>query len=297
MRRGAKPKWVMQTVECALLAYREEKALLTREDVKDCLRERYGLRSKDVMDTNIDEACKRGYLYDLGSDEDVKRLVELGYRDLTRMHGRGKLVPTVLALIHLKIYRSIDEILRKIGVEDEDKDENVKLSVRVFLNKISDVMNNILDAMFDGLREYWLGELKRSGVVNVHRNTEEGLIAIKVALEGGHGFECRGGEENWEEILDCIDKKWGNAPKNLKEGLLPPEKIRSVMFVIKAFKDSINGTPHPISPSSIDYYEVFTNALLDLSKYYLRQELELKKKIRNEIKELVRRELSEGGQA
>jgi hypothetical protein len=297
MRRGAKPKWVMQTVECALLAYREQKALLTREDVKDCLREKYGLRSKDVMDTNVDEARRRGYLYDLGSDEDVKRLVELGYRDLTRMHGRGKLVPTVLALIHLKIYRSIDEILRKMGIENEDKDENVKLSVRVFLNKISDVMNNILDAMQDGLREYWLGEIRRSGMVSVHRNMEEGVIVIKVALEGGHGFECRGGEENWEKVLDCIDKKWGNAPKNLKEGLLPPEKIRSVMFVIKAFKDSINGTPHPIPPLSIDYYEVFTNALLDLSKYYLRQELELKKKIRNEIKELVKRKLSEGGQA
>jgi len=287
-------RWLYPTIECVLLKYKEGKKPLTREEVGECLSER-GLRSSDTIKDNINAAHWFGYIYDLRNDEDVEKLKELGYDDITRMHGRGKLAPTVLALIHWKVYRSIDEILRKMGIEDEDKDENVKLSMRVFLNKISDVMNNILDAMFDGLREYWLGEIRRSGMVSVHRNMEEGVIVVKVRLlEGGQGFECRG---NWEGVLNCIDKKWRDMPRSFKESVMPPDRIRSVMFVIKAFRDSINGTPHPIPPSSIDYYEVFTNALLDLSKYYLRQELELKKKIRNEIKELVKRKLGEGGQA
>jgi len=63
MSRGAKPKWVLPTIKCALMVYKERKRPLTREDIKDCLRENYGLKSNDVMDNNIDLATKLGYLF------------------------------------------------------------------------------------------------------------------------------------------------------------------------------------------------------------------------------------------
>jgi hypothetical protein len=261
MRRGPKPKWIMQTMECVLLTYREKKALLTGIDVRGCLSKKYGLKSTEVMDSNIDEARRLGLLYDLSSDKDMEKLEELGYGNLTRKHGRGRLVPTVLALIHWKVYSNIDEILRKIGVEDEGKDENVKLFMDVFPNKILKALNNILDTMSDSLRKIKSSEL-------------EELSAVRPEIE----------------II---------VPRSsLKFSLQPLERIRLVGFVefiITAFRDSLNGKPHPILPSLIDYYEAFTNTLTDLLEYYLRQELELKKKIRNEIEELVKRKLSEGG--
>jgi len=261
MRRGVKPKWVMQTVECVLLTYREKRALLTGVDVRGCLSERYGLKSNDVIDANIDEARRLGLLYDLSSDKDVEKLEELGYSNLTRKHGRGRLVPTVLALIHWKVYRNIDEILRKIGIEDEGKDENVKLFMDVSPNKILKALNNILDTMSDSLRKIKSSEL-------------EELSAVRPEIE----------------II---------TPRSpLEFSLQPVERIRLVgfvEFVIKAFRDSLNGKPHPILPSLIDYYEAFTNTLTNLLEYYLRQELELKKKIRNVMEKLVEREFGEGG--
>ena len=293
MRRGAKPKWVMQTVECALLAYREQKALLTREDVKDCLRERYGLRSKDVMDTNIDEARRRGYLYDLGSDEDVKRLVELGYRDLTRMRGQGKLIPTVLALIDLAKYIIIHEVLEELKKElnIKDEDEVIKSILYELVDEVSDAMDDALDAISDALGEMYIDELKRLGYITYSR-VNEIIVKMSVPEESWH-FECKGKREDLEEILNCIDKKLRDMPRSVREKLMQPEWVWALIYMVNRFRDALNGKVHPMHPSLIDHYMGFMMILIELVKYRLRQEQEMREEVHKEVKELVKEMFSE----
>jgi hypothetical protein len=265
---------------------------LTREEIGECLKER-GVRSSDTLTNNIYVAHDFGYLYDLGNKEDIKRLVELGYRDLKHVRGRGKLIPTVLALIDLVIYNIIHDALRELDIKD---DETVKSVLHELADEVSDAMDDVLDAILNALGELYLNKLKSLGVLTVIRSRE--AIAVRVSVPGENwGFECKGRREDLEEILDCVDKKWKDIPGSIREKLMQefmePGGVLVMMRMAEAFKDASNGKAHPVHPSLIDHYMGFMEILLELTKYRLRQEWEMREKVRKEVEEFVKEMFSE----
>ena len=128
MSRGAKPKWIMHTVECAVMVYKERKRPLTREDIKDCLRENYGLKSNDVMDNNIDLATKLGYILETRKSERSKR-------DLY--------VPTILGLFLVKV-AEIDDRVRK---DPSLLEEYFLKEIRVYLGCVKTLLDQAKEVL------------------------------------------------------------------------------------------------------------------------------------------------------
>jgi hypothetical protein len=130
MGRGAKPKWVLPTIKCALMVYREKKRPLTREDIKDCLRKNYGLKSNDVMDNNIDLAIKLGYILETRKSERSKR---------------GLYVPTILGLFLVKVAEINDRVRKDPSLLEEYflKEIRVYLEcVKTLLDQAKEVLVN-----------------------------------------------------------------------------------------------------------------------------------------------------------
>jgi|MonGeyMetagenome_1017769.scaffolds.fasta_scaffold290448_1 hypothetical protein len=127
MSRGAKPKWVLPTIKCALMVYKERKRPLTREDIKDCLRENYGLKSNDVMDNNIDLATKLGYL-EVHKSERSKRVLY---------------VPTILGLFLIKV-AEIDDRVRK---DPSLLEEYFLKEIRVYLGCVKTLLDQAKEVL------------------------------------------------------------------------------------------------------------------------------------------------------
>jgi len=285
-------RWLYSTIECVLSRYREGKKPLTGEEVKECLKEK-GLHSSDTIKENIGAARGFGYIYDLRNDDDIKRLVELGYRDLRHVRGRGRLVPTVLALIDLTKYIIIHEVLEELKKElnIKDEDEVVKSILYELVDKVSDAMDDALDAISDALGEMYIDELKRLGYITYSR-VNEIIVKMSVPEESWH-FECKGKREDLEEILNCIDKKLRDMPRSVREKLMQPEWVWALIYMVNRFRDALNGKVHPMHPSLIDHYMGFMMILIELVKYRLRQEREMREKVHKEVKELVKKMFSE----
>jgi hypothetical protein len=285
-------RWLYPTIECVLLEYKEKRRPLTKEDIGSCLKEK-GVRSSDTLTNNIYVAHDFGYLYDLGDNKDVKRLIELGYRDLKRIHGRGKLIPTVLALVDLAIYNIIHETLKELNIRDN---EVIKSILRELTDEVLDAMDDVLDAILDALSEVYLNKLKSLGVLTVIRSRE--AIVIRVGAPGENwGFECKGRREDLEDILNCVDKKWKDIPGSIREKLtqrlMEPGGILVLMRMAEALKDALNGRVQPIHPSLIDHYMGFMETLLGLTKYRLRQEREMRERVHKEVEGFVKEMFSE----
>jgi predicted metallopeptidase len=280
-------RWLYPTIECVLLEYKEKRRPLTKEDIGSCLKEK-GVRSSDTLTNNIYVAHDFGYLYDLGDNKDVKRSIELGYRDLKRIHGRGKLIPTVLALVDLAIYNIIHETLKELNISD---DEVIKSILHELVDEVSSAMDDALDAISDALGEMYIDELKRLGYITYSR-VNEIIVKMSVPEESWH-FECKGKREDLEEILNCIDKKLRDMPRSVREKLMQPEWVWALIYMVNRFRDALNGKVHPMHPSLIDHYMGFMMILIELAKYRLHQEQEMREKVHKEVKELVKKMFSE----
>jgi len=285
-------KWLYPMIECVLRKYREKRKPLTGEEIGLCLKEK-GVQSSDTRRGNVHAAHSFGYLYDLGDDEDIRRLIELGYRDLKRVRGRGRLIPTVVALVDLAIYNIIHEALKELNVSD---DEVIKSILHELADEVSSAVDDVLDAILDALVEIYLDKLKSLGVLSMVRSRE--AIVIRVSVPGENwGFECKGRREDLEEILDCVDKKWRDIPGSIREKLMQefmePGGVLVLMRMAEAFKDALNGRVQPIHPSMIDHYMGFMMILIELTKYRLHQEQEMREKVHKEVEELVKKMFSE----
>jgi len=130
MSRGAKPKWILPTIKCALTVYKERKGPLTREDIKDCLRENYGLKSNDVMDNNIDLATKLGYILEIHKSERSKR---------------GLYVPTILGLFLIKVAEIDDRVQKDPSLLEEYFFKEIRVylgCVKTLLDQAKEVLVN-----------------------------------------------------------------------------------------------------------------------------------------------------------
>ena len=257
MKIDRRRRWFWPTIECALAEYKKKKRLLTEKDIGECLKAE-GVRSTGTVDSNIETARNQGFLYDLRLD--AEKLQRFEYLDLKHIRGRGRFIPTVTALV---VYKA-REIARRIF----DDDELVLIGINTILNALDDE----LYLMERVAVERYLEELEKSGYLShqwIREGTKGGfnyMLIIRINVPEEHWkTECKGKLEDWERIVECVEEKKKSAPESVRAKLSPPNNVELVRNIARMFRESLNGNPHPIPPSSVDWYYELTDSLIGLA--------------------------------
>jgi len=258
MKIDRRRKWFWPTIECALLTEYKKRRLLTEKDIRECLKVK-GVRSTGTVDDNIETARGQGFLYDLKLD--AEKLQRFEYLDLKHIRGRGRFIPTVTALV---VYKA-REIVRRIYVNDDEL-------VLIGINTILDALDDELYLMERAAIERYLEELEKSGYLShqwIREGTKDGssyMLIIRINVPEEHWkTECRGNLKEWERIVECVEEKSKSAPESVRAKLSPPNNVKLVRNIARIFRESLNGNPHPIPPSSVDWYYELTDSLIGLA--------------------------------
>jgi hypothetical protein len=286
MKMDRRRRWFWSTIECVLAEYKEKKGLLTEKDIRECLKVK-GVRSTGTVDGNIEAARNQGFLYDLKLD--AEKLQRFEYLDLKHIRGRGRFIPTVTALL---VYKA-REIARRIF---DDNDELVLIGI----NTILDALDDELYLMERAVIERYLEELEKSGLLShrwIREGTKDGssyMLIIRINVPEEHWkIECRGNLKEWERIVECVEEKSKSAPESVRAKLSPPNNVKLVRNIARIFRESLNGNPHPIPPSSVNWYYELTDSLIGLAI----DRLSMMDKIDELEVERIKNMLSKGEQA
>jgi hypothetical protein len=269
-------RWLIDTVDCAIERYREARGFVTEREIIECLRNR-GLKSQDTAGRNIDSMGKQCLL--INKSDAVK--FDPAFKELG---GHGSWVPTVRGLLAATIARAAKNDKRQMTLLAGMVGIAARLYEGAFLGGVLDAYNDLVQPRFtidgrlvEGERGFRLTLIMRGEDERERRITCEGTVDAV--------YECL--KRNMpivEEYINKID-----------------DKIKNILSRHIAIRRSFEGDAIPVRPDELDDYTRDIDSLVKVAEYlmaiYNVVYTELETAFRSLIKEVVRRELGEGGQA
>jgi hypothetical protein len=267
---------LIATVDCAIERYRETRGFVTEREIIECLRNR-GLKSQDTAGRNIDSMGKQCLL--INKSDAVK--FDPAFKELG---GHGSWVPTVRGLLAATIARATKNDKRQMTLLAGMVGIAARLYEGAFLGGVLDAYNDLVQPRFtidgrlvEGERGFRLTLIMRGGDERERRITCEGTVdAVYKCLKRNMPIV--------EEYIDKID-----------------DKIKNILIRHIAIRRSFEGEAIPVRPDELDDYIRDVDSLVKVAEYlmaiYNVVYTELETAFRSLVKEVVRRELGEGGQA
>jgi hypothetical protein len=269
-------KWLIDTVECVIERYKETKSFVTERSVIECLRNRR-LRSQSTAGGSIDSAAKHCLLID--KSDAVK--FDPAFKELG---GHGSWVPTVRGLLAAAIARAAKNDKRQMALLAGMVGIAARLYEAALLGGILDAYRELVRPPFvidgrlsEGERGFKMTLIMRGGDERERRVVCEGSVDAV--------YEClRRNTPIVEEYIDKID-----------------DKIKNILIRHIAIRRSFEGEAIPVRPNELDDYVRDIDSLVKVTKGLMAAYnviyTELETAFRSLVKEIVRRELGEGGQA
>ena len=270
-RRG----WLEKTMECAVELYEKLRRPFLEEELIDCLRNQ-GLTRRGGASSNVGAALEQGFLVKL---RDARR-VDPWFREI---NGRGFVI-TIRGLLVVRIINAAGGDKRLINLLASMIGVVTKLNEAALLGGILDAYRELVRPPFvidgrlsEGERGFRLTLIMRGGDERERRITCEGGVDTV--------YEClRRSAPIVEEYINKID-----------------DKIKNVLSRHIAIRRSFEGEAIPVRPDELDDYIRDVDSLVKVAEYlmaiYNVVYTELETAFRSLVKEVVRRELGEGGQA
>jgi len=269
---------LIDTVDCAIERYREARGFVTEREIIECLRNR-GLKSQDTAGRDIDSASKHRLLI---NKSDAAKF-DSAFKELG---GHGSWVPTVRGLLAVAIARAAKNDKRQMTLLAGMVGIAARLYEAALLGGILDAYRELVRPPFviDGR----LSEGERGfRLTLILRGEEPNERERRVVCEGTVDavYEClRRSAPIVEEYVNKID-----------------DKIKNILIRHIAIRRSFEGDAIPVRPGELDDYVRDIDSLVKVAEYlmaiYNVVYTELETAFRSLVKEVVRRELGEGGQA
>jgi|GEM_PF-5107474 len=271
-RRG----WLEKTMECAVELYEKLRRPFLEEELIDCLRSQ-GLTRRGGASSNVGVAVEQGFLMKLNNAKNV----DPWFREIS---GRG-FVLTIRGLL----------VARIINAAGGDK------KLMNLLASMIGVVTKLREAALLG------------GILDAYRELVRPPFVIDGRLvEGEHGFRLtlilRGEEPNEGRRITCegaVDTVYECLKRNtpIVEEYVNKidDKIKNILIRHIAIRRSFEGDAIPVRPGELDDYVRDIDSLVKDAEYlmaiYNVIYTELEAAFRSLVKEVVKRRLSEGGQA
>jgi hypothetical protein len=271
-------KWLIDTVDCAIERYREARSFVTEREIIECLRSR-GLRSQSTAGGSIDAAAKHCLLID--KSDAVK--FDSAFKELG---GHGSWAPTVRGLLAVAIVRASKNDKQLMRLLAGMAGIAARLYETALLGGVLDVYNELVQPRFtidgrlvEGERGFRLTLVLRGE----EPNERERRIMCEGAVDAV--YEClRRNTPIVEEYVNKID-----------------DKIKNILSRHIAIRRSFEGDAIPVRPGELDDYVRDIDSIVKVAEYLMAMYnviyTELETAFRSLVKEVVRRELGEGGQA
>jgi hypothetical protein len=271
-------KWLIDTVDCAIERYKETKSFVTERSVIECLRSR-GLKSQDTAEENIDSAAKHCLLID--KSDAIK--FDSAFKELG---GYGSWLPTVRGLLAVAIARASKNDKQLMGLLAGMASIAARLYEPAFLGGVLDAYNELVQPRFTIDGRLVEGE-RGFRLTLIIRGEEPNERERRITCEG-----------SVNDVYECLKRNMPIVEEYINK---IDDKIKNILSRHIAIRRSFEGEAIPVRPDELDDYIRDVDSLIKIAKGLMAMYdliyTELEAAFRSLVKEVVRRELGEGGQA